>query len=726
VQCDEDREELHPDNKYAEGVDKWRLGGETEVDGELDMGHPATLRRFIELGRGRRPTAPTFLSIFGHGNGWSPELLPPQPTNYPPTGISWDQTIGTYLSTPDVGQALRGAGGGIDVFYFDACQMALLENAYEVRDSVRYLVASQATAWASLAYHEHFKDLRPDTSPRDLALAVLDGYVGSVPEYPFTISALDLSTLVTVTVALDDLADALLNALSSQRGAIHDAYLSSQKFDADVDYAIAITETQVDLKDFAMHLAAKAVLPTDLHVAARTVADKIGPVGGSLIIAERHQSGYPWVGRELWNLDGARGLSIYLPLGQDDWLRRFYNCEHLALACDTRWDDFVHAWYNNQSAPEQPERTFDMEHLPGPLYVPDDDVYGLSYELWTWPPTVRANQPFSVGLTVRRLGGKLTGGDVQVDFQAGNAGLGSAGVPPLWPNGSVEGMITASTITDHPSTLSAAIRSGSRITDTLSVNNVLTRTLTVLPAAGDTVPPRIVYLTTEQSIVTTPDLTLHLSAQDEPGGSGLRWVYLVEYVAATRRWVPAQTSGWRPFATTLSWRLASGGGAHYLQVWVADHAGNIGEEPAGLWVHYLPVSDRVGQGQARTYRFSLHAGQTLSATLTPVPPGDADLYLWTLDGSLAASRTAVGPDQIAYTAAVTELVQLEVYGAADADFGLQAELNSTTGGHRRTADGDKPRRRAPLMEPASHPPDRIAVPTVPVLGYRLYLPVVLQ
>ena len=723
VRCDE-VEESDPGDKYQEGVDKWRLDGEAE----RDMGDPYTLRRFIEWGREARPTAPTLLSIVGHGNGWSPQLDPPQPIHEPPVGISWDETNGgTYLATRDIGKSLRDAGGSLDVLYFDACQMALLENAYEVRDSMRYLVASQATAWGGFHYDNHLSGLRADTSPRELALAIVDSYSASVSAYPFTISALDLAALDAVADALDGLASALLDALPASRDTIYDVYLASQKFDADVDYTIAIAEAQVDLKDFATRLAAEADLPAGLRAAADTLAETIGPVGDPLVIAERHQSGYPWVRPDqFWNLCCVRGLSIYLPLGHDDWLRGFYTCDQLALACDTRWDDFVQAWYSFQPAPQMPDPPPDTEHRPGPLYVPDDDVYVLPYEFWTWPPTVHANQPFTVGLTVRRLGGKLTGGDVEVEFRAGDAELGSAAAPPLWPDGSVTGVITSTALTSQPVTLSAAIDPGTRITDTLSANNAVTRTLTILPMTGDTLPPHIVALTiTAQLVVTTtPEVMLHLVAQDEPGGSGLRWVYLAEYVMVARSWMLAQTSDWQPFATSLSWQLAPCGGAHYLYVWVADTAGNISPEPADLLVNYLPASDRVGQGQARVYRFPLAAGQTLSATLTPIPPGDADLYLWALDGSLLASSTAAGPDQLSYTAVEEGLFQLEVYGDTDADFTLQVVVDDTAGARLSVAATNKSVPQEPVVDPTSRPPDRIALPAVPV--YRLYLPIVLR
>jgi hypothetical protein len=53
-----------------------------------------------------------------------------------------------------------------------------------------------------------------------------------------------------------------------------------------------------------------------------------------------------------WTFTGAHGLSIYLPLGEDSWIRDYYRGTELALAQDTQWDGFIHdGWYEGVLPP---------------------------------------------------------------------------------------------------------------------------------------------------------------------------------------------------------------------------------------------------------------------------------------------------------------------------------------------------------------------------------------
>jgi hypothetical protein len=87
---------------------------------------------------------------------------------------------------------------------------------------------------------------------------------------------------------------------------------------------------------------------------ALTVA--IGPAGGDVVVQERHQDGHPWVApTQTWTFTGAHGLAIYFPLGEDFWIRDYYQPTELDLAAHTRWDEFLHlGWYEGQPAPPLP------------------------------------------------------------------------------------------------------------------------------------------------------------------------------------------------------------------------------------------------------------------------------------------------------------------------------------------------------------------------------------
>jgi len=338
---------------YTEGVDTWDLG-------EQNMGDKQTLYEFVTWGRGRYTSRYEALSIIGHGGGWSPTFDPALGYNvYLPTGIAWDDSSGDYLSTGEVGEALYWAtdeqADPLDVLFFDASAMAMLENAYEVRDSAHYLVASQGAVWARFAYDRYLVGVDETTAPLDFAAKIVGEYAASLEGYPLTMGAIavDLASLGPVAESLDDLAIVLSDTLVSTRPYIAQAYTATQKFDSNWDMALAPPDAFVDLYDFAYRLYHLVpATETDVLTATRAVTDALAMA----VVAETHQDGHPWMAPSVtWTFSGAHGLSVYLPLGEDTWLRDYYRATELMLAADTRWDEFIHdGWYAGQMPPSLP------------------------------------------------------------------------------------------------------------------------------------------------------------------------------------------------------------------------------------------------------------------------------------------------------------------------------------------------------------------------------------
>ena len=53
----------------------------------------------------------------------------------------------------------------IDILDYEACLMGLTENAYDVKNLVRYLVASEQISWGIDTYPTYFGDLTAGTPP---------------------------------------------------------------------------------------------------------------------------------------------------------------------------------------------------------------------------------------------------------------------------------------------------------------------------------------------------------------------------------------------------------------------------------------------------------------------------------------------------------------------------------------------------------------------------------
>lgn len=142
-----DRIELNPlmgvdhDSKLG-GLDNWTGAKLVEVEkgklkeladwGEVDMGDPATLNRFIDEGLKIAPAKRVNLQMSDHGGGWMPGWV--------------DMTEETHLTLDEIQTTLETASkkhGKFELLTFDACLMATVEVAAALADSVNYMIASE-------------------------------------------------------------------------------------------------------------------------------------------------------------------------------------------------------------------------------------------------------------------------------------------------------------------------------------------------------------------------------------------------------------------------------------------------------------------------------------------------------------------------------------------------------------------------------------------------------
>ncbi|WP_370650187.1 clostripain-related cysteine peptidase [Oscillochloris sp. ZM17-4] len=255
------------------------------------------------------------------------------------------------------------------MLFFDACLMGMIESAYQVRDIADYYVSGQNLLFAKLPYERYLRDLTNETSPATLAERIVDLYNQGERE-PITISALDLRQLRTdapgdLAARIDTLSQLLLNALPDPAPADHpvvqaikSAYSKAQKFDYDSSNTIDEREGYVDLVDFVKQLSADTSLSADIRAAATAVADAAVAGDDRVVLKQRGKSGI-YLGA-YWNFAQAHGISIYLPLGEQDHrptrydpthperavsepqLPYYTDCAQMAFACDApHWGDLL-------------------------------------------------------------------------------------------------------------------------------------------------------------------------------------------------------------------------------------------------------------------------------------------------------------------------------------------------------------------------------------------------
>ena len=346
---------------YEDGVNRWPRG-------ELNMGDPQTLIDFVTDARANYSSTHTFLALVDHGNGWSPSL-PPGPQNWIHGGMSFDDSSGgAYLSTTSLANALgvitNNGARPLDLVFFDACLMSMAENLYPIRSFVRYLVASENETFSRYPYHSYLAAVTADTQPTELARRIVDQYHGSLVGYPRTMAAYDLRAMTAVAQAIDALARALNEVVGTNHSQIMTSFFSAQRFDSNVDLWLTSADSYVDVYHFAQ-LVRQNIANAAVQTAAQGVMDAIS---AQLMAHERHASGVYWGNGAFWGLDNAHGLSIYLPLGQSDWLLDYYNAGELAFAADTAWDEFISTMIAAAQPPGGPTpEPLDPNHRPGPL-----------------------------------------------------------------------------------------------------------------------------------------------------------------------------------------------------------------------------------------------------------------------------------------------------------------------------------------------------------------------
>jgi len=282
--------------------------------GEKRMDDPTTLIEFVQQAQSDFPADHYYLAIADHANGIQ--------------GIAWDTTTSSnrkaLLTPSDIRQALvtitDNGAHPLDVLHYDGCSFGLLEDAAIGHRLVHYIVASQNIGWGVFAYSDYRDAVGSNTTPADLAVAVAQRYGERVSgqQYPYTISALDVSRMDSVIAALNSLADDLTSFASanqSNRTLLNNIRSQSQKLDSGGDPYLTINneDKYVDLVDFATR-AKQQVSSDGVPAAADGLVEAI--TGSQpLVVYESHRSGsFEYCGDVyIWNLDGAHGASIYYP-----------------------------------------------------------------------------------------------------------------------------------------------------------------------------------------------------------------------------------------------------------------------------------------------------------------------------------------------------------------------------------------------------------------------------
>lgn len=261
--------------------------------------------------------------------------------------ICFDDGTGHSLDAIELGRVVQKIAGGInqklDLIGMDACLMASLEVAYELRRHAAYMAASEELVPGhSWPYDSIFGALRADPArePRDLAASVVRDYVAYYSRHPpqagdVTKVALDLNSLDRLAAAVNELAVALVTDMDTQADLLWQIQRESERKETRDD------ERQPnkflfhlwDVGAVAARLEARTVNPA-VRSASRGIMRALKP-GGPTVLAEGHVGDW---------FDGTGGVSIYMmPPKKRQRMSPFYG--RLALSADTAWNDMLKAYH---------------------------------------------------------------------------------------------------------------------------------------------------------------------------------------------------------------------------------------------------------------------------------------------------------------------------------------------------------------------------------------------
>jgi cysteine peptidase C11 family protein len=362
-------------------------GTVSEQDGfdEFDGGDPdqliATARWLFE----KHPADRYGLVLWSHGTGWRPEEIAQvaaearpdaaakaeshdragTPGSYalfrstlralqrPPArserAILFDDGTGHSLDTLELQRVMdtlaETVGQPLELLGMDACLMASLEVAYQIKGCVRALVASSELvpghSWPYSAIYGAVRN-EPEMSGTALARLAVEQYVQFYTANPpaagdVTKVALDLGKVESIAAAARTLADTLMQDMAKHTAVIWNAQRDTQTREAKggkrkpskFDFHLW------DLGSLAAGIAANPTASDAVRKAASSVTAALEP--GGAVLAEGHRGDW---------FDGIGGLNVYLVPPGIQRVSPAYG--QLAFAREMHWLDMLTKYHELQ------------------------------------------------------------------------------------------------------------------------------------------------------------------------------------------------------------------------------------------------------------------------------------------------------------------------------------------------------------------------------------------
>ncbi|MGA1872137.1 MAG: clostripain-related cysteine peptidase [Thermoplasmatota archaeon] len=330
--------------------------------GEVNMGDPAELIRFVDWSVRNYPAEKYALVLWDHGGAFR--------------GICFDDTVpglaeGEYdaINMTDMNYAAEkiyqlAGNRRIDLWGFDACLMAQVAVLYEIKDFAKVGVASgynePGDGWAYDPVLEPLVD-DPAMDERELAEIIVHEYIRSYEDgaedpddYPMvTQAAFDLEKMDEVVFTLDKFAEELgskgpLGGMEYYTQ-IYLARTNANSYDMANVFIYDLTGYPLyDVIDFTLELESYiySAFPKNTHI-----LDLCKEVRTAILGTEQQPGFMFYSEHDRWHPD-ANGLSMYFPNREtgdqsvtglpSNYLLSY---EETGYAREHLWNEFLHAYY---------------------------------------------------------------------------------------------------------------------------------------------------------------------------------------------------------------------------------------------------------------------------------------------------------------------------------------------------------------------------------------------
>lgn len=313
---------------YGDEGSIWAHAGEAgneilEVD-EINTGEVQHYRDFFDWAVAEFPGQHYVVSYWSHGGGSAVNV---------DAAIGYDDTDADSLDPEETGDALRYladlTGRQVEVFSVCACLTQMVENAYALRDAVRYFVAGETVVGCGCDALDVFWD-QPDQTAREVADATVAAHHSSQYPNDVVFASVDLSRSFSMAAEFDALALALSDYSGrgdAERAALQAAAGAAQN----MNYAASpnIYSEYLDVVDFCDQL--DTLGDESVSAAAASVRDFVqAELLTSVMVQNDYEGLYP----------DAHGISILHPTPAYGWWdEEAYSS--LTFCEDTSWDEYI-------------------------------------------------------------------------------------------------------------------------------------------------------------------------------------------------------------------------------------------------------------------------------------------------------------------------------------------------------------------------------------------------